>query len=154
MLEINGTNVASKSHRETNKLLLHHHQQGAMMKVVVARPLDSLSPDNTRLAPPDNRDTETTSTEHYQKLNTSLNAKLEFQSAEVDHWKRECERYGIVCIQQVLKVYNILFHTNTCRLKDEILRYSIAQQVTITLFLLQMVCSFIFPIHCRIKIQN
>ena len=89
MLEINGTNVATKSHRETNKLLLHHHQQGAVMKIVVARPPDSLSPDNT-LAPPDE---DTTSIEHYQKLNTSLNAKLEFQSAEVDHWKQECERY-------------------------------------------------------------
>lgn len=96
MLEINGTNVASKSHRETNKLLLHHHQQGAVMKIVVARPLDSLSPDNT-VAP---LDEDTTSIEHYQKLNTSLNAKLEFQSAEVDHWKQEYERY----VQQVLKV--------------------------------------------------
>ena len=99
MLEVNGTNVASKAHRETNKLLLHHHQQGAVMKMVVARPLDSFGPDNSRLAPPDNEDTETTSTEHYQKLNASLNAKLEFQSAEVDHWKQECERYVLCKLQ-------------------------------------------------------
>ena len=92
MLEINGTNVASKSHRETNKLLLHHHQQGTIVKLVVARPLDSLTPDNS-FAPPDEGTPSAASVGHYQRLNTSLNAKLEFQSAEVDHWKQECERY-------------------------------------------------------------
>ena len=70
------------------------------MKIVLARPLDSLTPDNSQLAPPNNEDT--TSTEHYQKLNTSLNAKLEFQSAEVDHWKKECERYD--CVLYLAKV--------------------------------------------------
>ena len=95
MLEINGANVASKSHRETNKLLQHHHQQGAMMKIVMARPLDSFNPDNTPLTTPNNENE--TSIEHYQKLNTSLNAKLEFQGAEVDHWKQECERYACIC---------------------------------------------------------
>lgn len=92
MLEINGTNVAAKSHKEINKILLQHHQQGTAMKIVVARPLDSLTLDSS-FVPPDENTPSATSIEHYQKLNTSLNAKLEFQSAEVDHWKQECERY-------------------------------------------------------------
>ena len=93
VLEINGTNVASKSYRETNKLLMHHHQTGNAVKMVVARPLDSVVSNDGSFSLQDGGNTPVDSIEQYQKLNTSLNAKLEFQSAEVDHWKQECERY-------------------------------------------------------------
>ena len=63
------------------------------MKIVVARPLDSLTLDNNFVQPVEDTPS-ATPVDHYQKLNTSLNAKLEFQSAEVDHWKQECERYS------------------------------------------------------------
>lgn len=64
------------------------------MKMVVARPLDSVSPDSVTSVPSGNGSPSTAaSIEQYQKFNTSLNAKLEFQNAEVDHWKQECERY-------------------------------------------------------------
>ena len=89
LLEINGTNVASKTHRETNKLLQHHHQEGIAMKIVVARPLESdfaLSNDGSPST--------AVTVEQYQKWNASLKAKLEFQNAEADHWKQECERYN------------------------------------------------------------
>ena len=79
--------VVSKSYRETNKLLSHHYQQGTSAKVVVARPFDSIphdTPDGVSSA---------VSAEHPQALNTSLNAKLEFQTAEVEHWKQEYSRY-------------------------------------------------------------
>jgi hypothetical protein len=60
-------------------------------------------------------------------LNTSLNAKLEFQSAEVDHWKQECERYvywtgfvssyySILLLYQLLQTqgWNVeIFHCST-----------------------------------------
>lgn len=93
LLEINGTDVATKSFRETNKLLLHHHQAGTTMKIVVARPLDSLRHEESGLSQPDEGTQRRDSAERYQKLNASLKAKLDFQSAEVDHWKQECERY-------------------------------------------------------------
>ena len=94
MLEINGTNVASKSYRETNKLLQHHHQQGTTVKFVIARPLDLSTSETSGFTPPDKGTPSTAAVEQYQKLNVSLNAKLEFQSAEVDHWKQECERFA------------------------------------------------------------
>ena len=84
--------MASMSYRETNKLLLHHNQAGNAVKMVVARPLDPLAPNDAGFPLQDGGTTGADSIEQYQKLNTSLNAKLEFQSAEVDHWKQECDR--------------------------------------------------------------
>ena len=78
------------------------------MKIVVARPLDSLTPDNS-LTSPDWESPSIGSLEHYQKLASSLRAKLEFQSAEVDHWKHECERYyTIVISSEQLVVYGVI----------------------------------------------
>ena len=94
--------MASKSHRETNKLLLQHCQQENAVKVVVARPVESQSP---AIPPPPGGATGATSVEQQQTLNASLNAKLEFRNAEVEHWKQEYERYK-TCI--IILAVNVL----------------------------------------------
>ena len=91
MLEINGMDVVSKSYRETNKLLSHHYQQGTSAKIVVARPFDSIPHDTPLYF---DGVSSAASAEQPQALNTSLNTKLEFQTAEVEHWKQEYTRYA------------------------------------------------------------
>ena len=100
------------------------------MKIVVARPLDSVSPNSASFSSPEGGPPSTASAEQYQQLNTSLNAKLEFQSAEVDHWKQECDRYkNAIIIAHTLYTNNYTYYNFVCRLKDEMLRYSIAEKV-------------------------
>ena len=91
LLEINGIDVSSKPHREVGSFLQSYREP---VKLVVSRPLSPEAleaanfPDPYGIGSPSGM-----VIERFKKLNASLSAQLDSQSAEVERWRQESERY-------------------------------------------------------------
>ncbi len=79
---MNGHDTTTISTRDTRELLQKHCNSQEGLRVVVTRPFTD----------EDDPDGGASSTEMYKKLSSSLNVRLESQSAEVEHWRQECNR--------------------------------------------------------------
>ena len=84
LLEINGSDVSSKSRQEVGGFLQQCH--GAV-QLVVGRPLPPSGVLGAAESPSG------MVIERFKKLNASLRTQLDSRSAEVDQWRQESERW-------------------------------------------------------------